>query len=55
MSEPVEYELRGDVAVITMDDGKVNAISHQTIAALHAGLDRAEGEARAVLLMGRPG
>jgi enoyl-CoA hydratase len=53
--ENVRYERRGDVAVITLDDGKANAISHETIAAVMAGLDRAEKEARAVLLAGRPG
>jgi enoyl-CoA hydratase len=55
MMEPVTYDLRGEVAVITLDDGKANAISHTTLAALNAGLDRAEKEARAVLLAGRSG
>lgn len=55
MSEPVRYELRDEVAVIGLDDGKANAISHEVIAALHHGFDRAEKEARAVLLAGRPG
>jgi len=53
--DKVSYELRDGVAVITLDDGKVNAISHETIAALLAGLERAEREAGAVLLLGRPG
>jgi enoyl-CoA hydratase len=53
--ERVGYELRDQVAVITLDDGKANAISHETITALHQGLERADGEARAVLLTGRPG
>jgi enoyl-CoA hydratase len=47
--------LRDEVAVITLDDGKVNAISLETITALHDGLDRAGREAGAVLLVGRPG
>ncbi len=55
MSESiVRYELRGNVAVLTMDDGKANALSNPMMQALHAGLDRAEKEAKAVLLVGRP-
>lgn len=49
------YELRDTVAVITMDDGKVNALSPQMLAALNGHLDQAEAEAKAVLLRGRPG
>jgi enoyl-CoA hydratase len=49
----VRYELRDNVAVITMDDGKANALSPAVIEALHACLDRAEREAAAVLLTGR--
>lgn len=55
MSELLSYELVGDVAVVTMDDGKVNALSPQMIEDLGAALDRAEKEAKAVLLTGRPG
>ena len=54
-SESVSYELTGDVAVVRLDDGKVNVLSHEVIAALHAGLDRAEQEAKAVVMIGRPG
>lgn len=55
MPDLVHYELREAVAHITLDDGKANAISHATIAGLHEGLDRAEREARAVVLAGRAG
>ena len=51
--DKVRYELRDGVAVVTMDDGKVNALSHEVIDALHACLERAEHEAHAVLLTGR--
>jgi enoyl-CoA hydratase len=44
----------GPVAVLTLDDGKVNALSRRTIAALHAGLDLA-ADARAIVVCGRPG
>ena len=52
---PVTYELDGAVAVVRIDDGKANAISHEVLDALHAALDRAESEARAVVIAGRDG
>ncbi len=55
MSDFVQYELSGDVAILRIDDGKVNAIDPALIGALHSDLDRAEKEAAAVLLTGRPG
>lgn len=56
MSEsPLNYELDGKVAVLTMDDGRANAVTHEMIDRLHAALGRAEKEARATLLCGRPG
>lgn len=51
-SPPVQYALDGGVAVVTLDDGKANAIGHPTLEALHAALDRAEAEATALLLVG---
>ena len=41
------------IAIITMDDGKANAVNPAMVAALNACLDRAEREARAVVLAGR--
>ncbi|MCA9580156.1 MAG: crotonase/enoyl-CoA hydratase family protein [Myxococcales bacterium] len=55
MDELVRYEQEGDVAVLRMDDGKVNVLGHAMIEALSAGLDRAEREAKVVLILGRPG
>jgi enoyl-CoA hydratase len=49
------YRLDDGVAVITLDDGKANAIDFALVDALHAHLDRAAGEARAVVVTGRPG
>ncbi|MGI8939813.1 MAG: crotonase/enoyl-CoA hydratase family protein [Iamia sp.] len=49
------YDLTDGVAVITLDDGKANAISADVLTGLHAALDRAESEARAVMITGRPG
>jgi enoyl-CoA hydratase len=55
ISDAVSYELDGDVAVITFDDGKANALSHAAIDALGAALDRASAESKAVVIVGRPG
>lgn len=55
MSEPATYELLDNVAVITMDDGKANAFGPTMIASVNDQLDRAEKEAKAVVLTGRPG
>jgi enoyl-CoA hydratase len=55
MSADLTYALDGDVAVIRLDDGKANVLGHPTIAAAHRALDRAEAEARVVLIAGRPG
>lgn len=52
-SEKVRYELTDPVAVIALDDGKANALGHETINAVAECLDRAESEAQAVLLVGR--
>ncbi len=41
------------IAVITMDDGKANAVNPTLVAALNACLDTAEREAKAVVLAGR--
>ena len=51
----VTCEIRDNVAVIQMDDGKVNALSYDMLAALNDALDTAEAEAKALVLVGRPG
>jgi enoyl-CoA hydratase len=48
------YTLEGTTAVLRMDDGKANALSEPMIEALVAGVERAEKEATAVVLAGRP-
>lgn len=53
MAELVSYTLDNQVAVLTMDDGKANALSRPMIDALDAALSRAEQEASAVVLAGR--
>jgi enoyl-CoA hydratase len=51
----LNYELRGDVALLSFDDGKANVISPDSTAALNAALDRVEKEAKALVIAGRAG
>jgi enoyl-CoA hydratase len=53
-TEPLTYTLEDKVAIVQMDDGKANALSKTMIDALLAALARAEQEASAVVLAGRP-
>ncbi|MET7337566.1 crotonase/enoyl-CoA hydratase family protein [Nonomuraea sp. NPDC005650] len=55
MGTLVGYRLKDSVATITMDDGKVNAISIQLLTELGAALDRAAADSAVVLLEGREG
>ncbi len=54
MTAPLTYTLEDSLAVVRMDDGKANALSVEMIDALLAALARAEGEAKALVLAGRP-
>jgi enoyl-CoA hydratase len=53
MSELARYELDERIATITMDDGKVNALSISMLQAVHAAFDRAEQDGAVVILTGR--
>ena len=56
MADTVTYTPDGSIARITLDDGKVNAMSLDLFEALGATLDRAEREKPgAVVIAGRPG
>jgi enoyl-CoA hydratase len=55
MSAIVDYRLEGSVATITMDDGKVNAMSLRMITEVNGALDRAVADRAVVVLAGRPG
>lgn len=55
MSEIVRSALEDRIAVVRLDDGKVNALSPLVVAELGAALERAEREAAAFLLLGRAG
>ncbi len=48
------YTLEGTTAIVQMDDGKANALSDAMIAELGEALTRAEKEATAFVLAGRP-
>ena len=55
MTTLVQCEIESSVASITMDDGKVNALSLRMLGELNAALDRAAAEQAIVVLGGRPG
>jgi enoyl-CoA hydratase len=53
MTELATYELEGPIATITMDDGKVNALSVAMLKSVHAAFEQAERDETVVLLRGR--
>jgi enoyl-CoA hydratase len=55
MPELTSYALEDGVAVVTMDDGKANALSIAMLAELREALDRAERDEAVVVLTGREG
>jgi len=55
MSAPATIEIKNEIAIITMDDGKANAINPPMLEALNACLDQAEKDAKVVILTGREG
>ncbi|MCE5363109.1 crotonase/enoyl-CoA hydratase family protein [Pseudomonas anguilliseptica] len=55
MSDLISYQLDDGIATLTLNNGKVNAISPDVIAALNAALDRAEQDKAIVIITGQPG
>jgi enoyl-CoA hydratase len=55
MTTAVTYVLTDGVAIITMDDGKANAMSLAVQQGIHAALDQAEKDGAPVVLTGRAG
>lgn len=55
MSDIVSYQEIDKVALITLDDGKANAVSPALLEQLDRALDLAESQGKVVLLTGRPG
>jgi enoyl-CoA hydratase len=50
----LSYTLEGSLAIVRMDDGKANALSEAMLEGLFEALGRAEKEAAALVLVGRP-
>lgn len=48
----VTTTIEDGVAVVTLDDGKMNAVSHEVVDGLHAALDRSLADAAAVCIRG---
>lgn len=55
MNEFVTYQSEETYAIITINNGKANAISHEVIAGLNASLDKAAEEKKVVILTGKTG
>ncbi|QXH48358.1 crotonase/enoyl-CoA hydratase family protein [Pseudomonas xanthosomatis] len=55
MSELITYHAEDGVATLTLNNGKVNAISPDVIQAFNAALDRAVEERAVVIITGQPG
>ena len=55
MTPRISYKRDGSVATITMDDGKVNALSLTMINEINQALDRASEDRAVVILRGRDG
>jgi enoyl-CoA hydratase len=55
MADSVQLTTEGDVAVISLDDGKANALSFDVLDGLDAALSEAESSAKAVVVNGREG
>lgn len=53
-TDVVKYTLEGNIAIVQMDDGKANALSDAMIDGILDALARAEKEASAMVLVGRP-
>lgn len=51
----VSIDIQHDIALIRMDDGKANAINFEMLDGLNQALDKAEAQAKAVVLAGREG
>jgi enoyl-CoA hydratase len=55
MSNRLTFETDDKVAIITLDDGKANAMGFDMLEALNDAIDQAERDCAAVVLLGRPG
>ena len=55
MSDLIAYRLEDGIATLTLNNGKVNAISPDVIVAFNAALDQAVADRAVVIITGQPG
>ena len=55
MNKIVSYRVEENLATLTIDDGKANAVSLQFVEEVNAALDQAEQDKAVTILTGRPG
>ena len=55
MSKLVQYSEDNNYAIISLNNGKVNAISHEVVDELNTSLDKAEANKKVVILTGQTG
>lgn len=55
MSELISYQLEDGIATLTLNNGKVNAISPDVITSFNAALDQAAQDRAVVIITGQPG
>lgn len=53
--EQIQVKIENNVLTITLNNGKVNAITHQVISEINTALDQAEQESAVVILTGQAG
>ena len=53
--ELIDLAINEKIAIITLKNGKVNAISHQVITEINSALDQAETAGAVVIIAGQPG
>ena len=51
----IEFDITDGVAVLRLDDGKANALSHALISEINQAMDTANTDAKAVVIVGRDG
>ena len=51
----ISVDIQNDVALISLDDGKANAVNFELMEALNDALDKAASDAKAIVLAGREG
>jgi enoyl-CoA hydratase len=51
----VYYTVKESIAIVSLDDGKANALNHALIEGINSSLDKATDDAKAVVLTGRAG